>query len=132
MRRHEAAVMDSFKKEVRRQARQLDRELLSLEALKKHLVATFSDDDFEAMCEGRRPLSPEALLVALLQRAVVEIEEVAVELRNGARADVLRDLVRSWRGKGDVDPLKIRAIRTARKSHPANATGLAASEPTRE
>ena len=102
---------DSLTKEIRRRTRHLEKEKADLEGLMDHLVATFSDEDFKAMSQGRRPLSPEAHFVALLQRAVVDLEEVFLRLRVGTHADIVRKMLE---GKPVVEVLRL--IREARKS----------------
>jgi hypothetical protein len=104
-------VIDSLTKEIRRRTRHLEKEKADLEGLMDDLVATFSDEDFEAMSQGRRPLSPEAHFVALLHRAVIDLEDVFLTLRVGTHADIVR---RRLEGKPVVEVLGL--IREARKS----------------
>jgi len=107
-------MIQSIKAEMRRQARGLERMLREMEALQQRLLAEVSEAELSAMTRAKRPLSPEAHFVAVLQRALVEAEEAAALLRLGALEETLQKLDRAWRKGEPPDARALAAVQAAR------------------
>ncbi len=98
--------------QVRREARRMRDVRRALEGLRA-AVAAPSPEELAEMAKGRRPLSAEAHLLGVLQRAINELQNVEDLLRFALDAKALWELERDWhRGRRPAES-DLRLIREA-------------------
>ena len=112
-------------RQIRREAGRLARRLQVLERIQGEIEAP-PPDEVAGVVQGDRPVGAGLHLIGVLQAALVGLEQVVLDLRDGVRKDELLGLERDWQPGGRPEDAELRRIlagldarRAARRPRPA-------------
>jgi len=98
--------------QIRREAGRVGEAQVALERLQKAIPLPLPEE-IEQMAEGARPVSPEAHLLAVLQAAIVDLENVKDDLRSAVGKNTLAGLEEAWKKGRRPAAIELRRMRAA-------------------